>query len=369
MADHRTRDSALPITRVLAHRAGRTTLIFSVVFALCAVALIVSNQSAGSSSSAQIQLSKPGAVQTLKFSLAAQAAPVGPPSLPTGTTAKSALTGAKAELQTHLPTPGNGISASSVQTAINYLTAALSNALWVDGNRVDPTNGGTAFDNAVNAATTLDAIKKNPPPWVTIDVDTILSAIRLVTLLKIADNTCLPQKQNQLDNANKELSTADTDFDKRSINASGNGYENAWKHAPLALGQICPINVDPTALFNATNMVPLDVINNTATVKVVGAAASSVTLAETNVTHGGPVGSGNLANKLQLKIEDTTSGASTVYNGALDSMSTQTLAGAGSGGSWNANEIRTYKFTVTFPASGNEYQATNAAVTFVWTRT
>ena len=118
------------------------------------------------------------------------------------------------------------------------------------------------------------------------------------------------------------------------------------------------------AIFSSSNQKPGDVTTGSVTITNSGTLPATMTLAESNVTHDGPAGSSDLSAQLDLVITD---GATTVYSGKLNALSTTTLPPA-SGTQWAAGESHTYDFTVTFPlSSDNSYQGTSTSVEFDWT--
>jgi hypothetical protein len=81
---------------------------------------------------------------------------------------------------------------------------------------------------------------------------------------------------------------------------------------------------------------------------------------------GNPASHGLLSSKLNLKVEDQTAGT-TVYNGAIGSFTSASLAAIAHGTS------HTYKFTVTFPPAGspndNAFEGGSLTESYNWSAT
>jgi hypothetical protein len=126
--------------------------------------------------------------------------------------------------------------------------------------------------------------------------------------------------------------------------------------------------IDPAGSpsFDLTNLVPGDSVPQSLTVQTPGPGPtpSKLSLYEVNPT-------GTLLPGLRLKIVEDSS--TVIYDGPLASGWTAgaPLAIAGTQGSlWGAGETHHFVFTASIPlTAGNEFQATNATVSFVWLRT
>ena len=123
------------------------------------------------------------------------------------------------------------------------------------------------------------------------------------------------------------------------------------------------------AILTAQNMIPGDIKTGTVTITNTGDVAGTFTLSQSNITRTPGPNGGDLAARLDLKIEDTTGSPQTVYTGKLDALTPQNL------GQFAAGAARTYTFTVTFPDGGtpasattgdNAYKQSAASVQFDW---
>jgi spore coat-associated protein N len=123
-----------------------------------------------------------------------------------------------------------------------------------------------------------------------------------------------------------------------------------------------------TALLNVTKMKPGDSQNGTVTISNTGDIDGVFTVAAANVVSTPGANGGNLANILDLKVDDmgaTGAGpAVTKYTGKLGAMTSAAL------GTWTASETHVYRFTVTWPngttAVDNLYKGSKVAVDFNW---
>jgi spore coat-associated protein N len=127
-----------------------------------------------------------------------------------------------------------------------------------------------------------------------------------------------------------------------------------------------------SAILTADKMIPGESKNGTVVITNTGDVAGNFTLAKSNLTDTPGANGGVLSGKLDLKVEDVTGTPTTVYDGKLDAMGTQTL------GSFASGAARTYKFTVTFPDGGvpgsattgdNAYKGSSTSVQFDWNAT
>jgi hypothetical protein len=117
------------------------------------------------------------------------------------------------------------------------------------------------------------------------------------------------------------------------------------------------------AILTASNMKPGSTTTGTVTITNSSSVDEDVSLAKSNLSDSGPA-TAKLSSILDLLIQDVTapSSPSTVYSGKLGSMSALAL------GTYAKRTGRSYRFTVTYPASaGSAYQRTSTSVDFNWT--
>ncbi|HXA29862.1 MAG TPA: hypothetical protein VN193_14070 [Candidatus Angelobacter sp.] len=163
-------------------------------------------------------------------------------------------------------------------------------------------------------------------------------------------------------------------------NGNGNGRCATPNPSPSPSATSCPGSCKPLlsdskpgAILRASRMKPGDVARGTVVLTANGNVY--VSLFESNLTHSGPAGSGNLAHRLALVITDQTMNLQ-LYSGVLDAVPAS-ISVCGSGPPphpgcqrWANNESHTFLFVVTFPNAGNNsdnaYQQTGASADFVW---
>jgi hypothetical protein len=115
------------------------------------------------------------------------------------------------------------------------------------------------------------------------------------------------------------------------------------------------------AVLSAANMAPGQSVSGTVSLLNDGTASGTLALFARNLASPPGPGGGTLADVLEIRVQDLTSGGSTVFEGPLDSLSTVALGGIGVG------QRRTYLITAALPAElGNEYAGASAQVDFVW---
>ena len=126
-----------------------------------------------------------------------------------------------------------------------------------------------------------------------------------------------------------------------------------------------------SAVLEARNIAPGDSRSATVTITNRDGAPASFSLTKHGLREQLGRGGGRLSDRLELRLEDVTNQPSptTLYSGALGSMSRQTL------GKYMPGESRTYRFTVTFTdrraASGadladNAYMGGSLSLGFHW---
>jgi hypothetical protein len=143
-----------------------------------------------------------------------------------------------------------------------------------------------------------------------------------------------------------------------SSSASGNGSAST---NPVQISD----SREGVAILTASNMKPGSSTTGTVTITNSSTVDEDVSLAKSNLSDTGPAAS-KLSSILDLRIEDVTapSSPSTVYSGKLGSMPALAL------GTYAKRTGRSYRFTVTYPASaGSAYQGTSTSVDYVWTAT
>ncbi|HEY8810256.1 MAG TPA: hypothetical protein VIM28_09565 [Solirubrobacterales bacterium] len=117
-------------------------------------------------------------------------------------------------------------------------------------------------------------------------------------------------------------------------------------------------------------MLPGTSTNGTVTITNSGDVAGTFTLSKTSLTDTPGANGGQLSGVLDLKVEDVTKASPVaVYSGKVGAMGAQSL------GSFAAGEVRTYKFTITFPDGGtpasattgdNAYKGSSMSVGYQW---
>lgn len=121
----------------------------------------------------------------------------------------------------------------------------------------------------------------------------------------------------------------------------------------------------PSAILTAVPMKPGDVATGTVQITNIGDFTGDFVLDMAKADDTAPNG-GHLYNVLQLDITDD--GGVNYYNGALSAFGAATPVGT-----FAADQVRTYTFTVTFPDAGdssdNQYQESSTTVDFTWTAT
>ena len=119
---------------------------------------------------------------------------------------------------------------------------------------------------------------------------------------------------------------------------------------------------DNSAIMAATDLVPGDVVDGTATIRNVGDAHGEFTLSVKDVEDDpGPAG-GALSSWLRVKVFDEDIDQP-IWSGPLDALDVDL-------GTWSPDESHSYRFEITFPQAGasvdNRYQESRVTVTFEW---
>jgi hypothetical protein len=120
-------------------------------------------------------------------------------------------------------------------------------------------------------------------------------------------------------------------------------------------------SADNAAIMGATEMLPGEVVEGSATIENVGDAPGDFTLRVKDVSdEAGPNG-GLLASWLRLEVYDE--GATPIWVGPLRELDVGL-------GKWQPGDKHTYRFEVTFPEQGpavdNTFQRSRATATFEW---
>ncbi|MBA2349839.1 MAG: hypothetical protein H0V81_16295 [Solirubrobacterales bacterium] len=118
------------------------------------------------------------------------------------------------------------------------------------------------------------------------------------------------------------------------------------------------------AVLEGRMMLPGDKVGGSVTITNSGAAAGLFELSANGLADVPGRGGGVLSHELRLLVEAVGDGGSTVlYDGRLDALDVVPVGELGPG------TDRTFRFTVTRPASGTpgEYRAATAEIDFVWT--
>jgi spore coat-associated protein N len=140
--------------------------------------------------------------------------------------------------------------------------------------------------------------------------------------------------------------------------AGGNGVGNSSNPVSISNSRA------GVAVLTAANMKPGSTATGTVTVTNTGAVDSDLSLDRQNLRDlGSPTM--KLSAALDLVVRDLGGAgraASDVYSGKLGAMPALAL------GTYAKNEARSYRFTVSYPASsGSGFQGTSASVDYVWT--
>jgi spore coat-associated protein N len=128
--------------------------------------------------------------------------------------------------------------------------------------------------------------------------------------------------------------------------------------AALAAGSIRLSSSNPNqAIVAATGMRPGDSRQGTISIGNQGDVAGTVTLKGTGLTGTA------LAAAIDLKVENTTEKATTIWSGKLGTFSSLGL------GSFAAGSTRSYRLTLSWPSAANEasLQGASTSLTFQWT--
>jgi Ca2+-binding RTX toxin-like protein len=112
------------------------------------------------------------------------------------------------------------------------------------------------------------------------------------------------------------------------------------------------------AILTAEDLAPGDAVTGAVSVLARGTGRGFLTLAASNLSS---KGSANLADVLQLRVEDQGGGGAVVFEGPLRNMRHVLLGGIRKG------QQRTYRFTASLPEEvGSEYAGASTGADFVW---
>jgi hypothetical protein len=153
-----------------------------------------------------------------------------------------------------------------------------------------------------------------------------------------------------------------------AIAATGGSGSSGISMALRASGPPVIVNSKGTgAIVTASGLKPGD--SAVGTVDITNQSdAGTYTLSKSNLTDVSSPNGGPISTLLDLKVEDITGAASTLYNGKLSAFNNSSAPLAL--GTFGSNATRTYRFTITLPHSaGNSSQAAVASVDFNWTGT
>ena len=119
---------------------------------------------------------------------------------------------------------------------------------------------------------------------------------------------------------------------------------------------------DDQAIMGASDLLPGDSVEGSATIENVGDARGEFTLRVKDIHDDpGPLG-GALSSYLELKVFEGDR-TKPIWSGPLDELDVEL-------GTWSTSESRSYRFEVTFPSAGttvdNAYQGSAVAATFEW---
>jgi hypothetical protein len=146
-----------------------------------------------------------------------------------------------------------------------------------------------------------------------------------------------------------------------NFTASAANPSNVFTAGTLSIG-----SSSSSALFNATNLKPGELVSGTVDIQNTGSLPGAFTLSTSHITD-----AAGLLGQLDLKIEDcglwngTTApacaGTNVLYNAKASAVGTVSL------NSFAASAKHRYKFDVTLPSSiANSFQGTSATVQFDW---
>jgi hypothetical protein len=121
-------------------------------------------------------------------------------------------------------------------------------------------------------------------------------------------------------------------------------------------------SLEGQAVFSAEDIAPGESAGGSVTVSNAGTLPGSLTLAESGRTDMPGPGGGALSERLQLVVQDVTSGT-TVYSGRLDALGSVALGTLGPGAG------RVYSFTASLPADAADDSVAGASVnvSYRWT--
>jgi hypothetical protein len=146
-----------------------------------------------------------------------------------------------------------------------------------------------------------------------------------------------------------------------NFTASAANPSNVFTAGTLSVG-----SSSSSALFNATNLKPGDIVSGNVDIQNTGSLPGAFTLTTSHITD-----TSNLLGQLDLKIEDcglwngstqpTCGGTNIIYNAKAASVGTLNL------NSFAASAKHRYKFDVTLPTGiANSFQGASATVQFDW---
>lgn len=132
----------------------------------------------------------------------------------------------------------------------------------------------------------------------------------------------------------------------------------------VSAGSMTQVNsADNVAIMGASDLVPGDVVEGSATIQSVGDARADFTLTVQDVLDEPGPGGGLLSTRLQLEVFESDL-AQPIYSGPLAGLDVSL-------GTWAVDEERSYRFVATLPegpdeGADNPYQGSKVTATFVW---
>ena len=126
--------------------------------------------------------------------------------------------------------------AALLNEAINHLSNALDNNLWIDQTHLQPKGGQKIFNEEKNAVNQLRVImqqKDNSIPAAVLKsvIDRIVKSDRLLAVVEIQAAQASGAGAARIDEDNKELTKGDTDIAEGKYESGIEHYRNAWMHA------------------------------------------------------------------------------------------------------------------------------------------
>ncbi len=132
----------------------------------------------------------------------------------------------------------------------------------------------------------------------------------------------------------------------------------------VTAGSMRQVNsAENAAIMGASDLVPGEVVEGTATIQNVGDAGADFSLTVQDLIDAPGPGGGLLSSRLHLEVFESDL-AQAVYSGPLAGLDVSL-------GTWGVDEKRSYRFVVTLPSGSdeeadNQYQHSKVTATFTW---